>query len=108
VDPLDDIYSTSVLREGFIVAAFWRPTEKLRVDGGFELTDRIYLGDPLRGLGLLPDRLDRVRALGVSATYRPLRSVEFEGRVRHERRTSNIALEDYTANIIGVTARISF
>ena len=108
VNPLDDIYSTSVLREGFIIRPSWRPTEKLRIDGAFELTDRTYLGDPLRAVGLLPDRLDRVRAIGVYPTYRPLRTVEVAGAVRHERRTSNIALEDYTANIIGVSARIIF
>jgi exopolysaccharide biosynthesis operon protein EpsL len=108
VNPLDDIYSTSVLREGFIIRPSWRPTEKLRIDGGFELTDRTYLGDPFRAVGLRPDRLDRVRAIGIYPTYRPLRTVEVAGALRHERRTSNIALEDYTANIIGVSARIIF
>lgn len=108
VNPLDDIYSTSVLREGFRIRPTWQPTEKLRVDGVFELTDRIYLGDPLRAVGAIPDRLDRVRVLGVGAAYFPLRTVELDGTLRFEKRTSNLALEDYTANILGVSARIAF
>jgi hypothetical protein len=98
----------SVLREGFRLRPTWVPTEKLRVDGVFELSDRIFLGDAGRAIGVRPDRLDRVQVLGVGARYLPLRLVEFEGALRHEKRTSNLAFEDYTATIVGLTARLVF
>jgi len=108
-----EISTTEEVNVGFVVVrgAALRPTlrltEKIRISGALEYSERDYRGDPALALGTVA-RIDEVRAAGVTASYRPVRPVTLEAAFRRETRSSTVAFGDYVTNIASVTARIGF
>ncbi len=109
-----EISTTEEVTVGFVVVkgAALRPTlrltEKIRMSGTFEYSEREYRGDPGLALGNVTTRTDQVRTAGVTAYYRPLRSITLEMAVRRETRSSTVAFGDYEANVVRAGARIGF
>lgn len=108
-----EISTTEEVNVGFVVVtgAALRPTlrltEKIRMSGTFEYSEREYRGDPL-ALGNVTTRTDQVRTAGVTAYYRPIRSITLEMALLRETRSSTVAFGDYEANVVRAGARIGF
>ena len=82
-------------------------TEKFGLSGEFEWGNRDYLGDPallLTGT----TRVDQVRISALTATYKPIRPVTLEMRLRRESRSSTLAFGSYEYTTVGVHAGVSF
>jgi exopolysaccharide biosynthesis operon protein EpsL len=96
-----------VLIKGAALRPTLRLTEKIRMSGTFEYSEREYRGDLTQVAGT-PPRIDHVRGAGATASYRPVRQVTLEMAYRRESRASSVAFGDYVTNIASVTARIGF
>lgn len=99
--PAEDIESSSALVEGLSLRPRFVLTEKMALSGNVGYGTRDYVGS-------VPSRTDHVRVLGATLAYRPMESLALSLLVQHEKRTSNIALQDYTANLVGLSARLAF
>ena len=53
-------------------------------------------------------REDKVRSAQLSAAWRPARSINVDGYLTHEQRTSNFSALDYSDNIVGITGSLRF
>lgn len=82
-------------------------TEKVTLSGELEYGRRDYLGDPQLILAGVT-RTDRVRTTALTATYKPIRPVTLEMRLRRESRSSTLAFGAYEVDIVSVSAGISF
>ena len=103
----EQVNTSFALVRGIALYPTLRLTEKINLSGGLEWSHRDYLGDPellLAG----ETRTERVRATALTATYKPIRPVTLEMRLRRESRSSTLAFGDYEADIVSVSAGISF
>lgn len=109
---LREISATEEVTVGYVVVkgAALRPalrlTEKFGIAGTFEYSERDYRGDPALGLGNVTTRTDKVRSAGLTASYRPLRTVTLEIALLRETRSSTAAFGDYEVNVARAGARI--
>jgi exopolysaccharide biosynthesis operon protein EpsL len=97
-----------VVVKGAVLRPTLRLTEKIRMSGTFEYSEREYRGDPGLTLGNVTTRTDQVRTAGVTATYRPIRSITLEMAWLRETRSSTDPFGDYEANVVRAGARIGF
>jgi exopolysaccharide biosynthesis operon protein EpsL len=108
-----EISTTEEVNVGFVLvkAAALRPTlrltERIRILGTFEYSEREYQSDPTQVAGT-PPRIDHVRSAGVAASYRPVRQFTLELAYRRESRTSSVAFGDYVAHIANAGVRVAF
>jgi hypothetical protein len=109
-----EISTTEEVTVGFVVVkgAALRPTlrltEKIRMSGTLEYSEREYRGDPRLALGNVTTRTDHVRSAGLTVSYRPLRTITLEMALLRETRSSTAAFGDYEVNIARAGARIGF
>jgi exopolysaccharide biosynthesis operon protein EpsL len=111
ISPGEDVQTSFVLVKGIALRPSWELTEKTRLSGNLEYSIRDYLGDAQRALGVAgsdPARSDIVRAASVAISWQPLLSLNVALSGGRETRSSNVALGDYSANIVSLTARLAF
>jgi exopolysaccharide biosynthesis operon protein EpsL len=108
ISEIEEINTGYVFARGVALRSAFRLSEKIDIGGAFEYSDRDYLGEPGLVLGTVQPRNDRVRAIAVSASWRPLRSLWLDANARRETRSSSAAFGDYEVMIFGLTAGIRF
>lgn len=81
-------------------------TGKIAVSPYFRYYNRAYKGDQLAAGEV--ERKDKIMHVGVEADYEFRRNMAFTLNAGHEKRDSNRATLDYTANIIGAGFKIQF
>lgn len=106
ISATEDITTSFVLVKGVAVRPTLALSEKITLAGNIEYADRDYLGDPGIVVVAGPQRSERVRTLGLSATYRPVRPLSVILALLHQTRSSNIALSDYDVNVVSLTLRL--
>jgi len=99
----EQVTTSFALVKGIMVYPTLRFTEKINLSGGLEYGNRDILGDPT---GVT--RTDRVRAVALTGTYKPIRPVTLEMRFRRETRSTTLAVGDYEVGIVSLSAGISF
>jgi hypothetical protein len=107
ISAYEQVNTSFVLVKGIALRPTLRLTEKIGISGSLEYSDREYLGDPRLVFGAVAPT-EKVRAVAVAASYRPLRKVTLEMSWRRESRSSTIAFGDYMAEIVSVSARLGF
>jgi hypothetical protein len=108
ISAYEDLRTSFVLVKGVSLRPEYLLTGKTTLGGVLEYSRREYLGDPGLAQGLVAAREDTVAAAGLNATWRPERNISVTASALHERRTSNFAFGDYSANVLQVRARIAF
>ncbi|HEV8644634.1 MAG TPA: XrtB/PEP-CTERM-associated polysaccharide biosynthesis outer membrane protein EpsL [Burkholderiales bacterium] len=108
VSATEQVNTSFVLVKGAALRPSLRPTEKVRLSGAYEYSEREYRGDPGQVVSTVPPRTDQVRSAGLAVSYRPVRSVTLEMAVRRETRSSTFVSGDYKAEIFSVSARLGF
>lgn len=108
ISPAEDIQTSFVLVEGVALRASYDLSEKVNVAANAGYSRREYLGDPGLALGTTADRTDRVRVFGAIVSYRPTRSLTLRLSGQRETRSSNVPLNDYTANVFSLNALFAF
>ena len=103
-----DIRSNFVLVKGITLRPSLRLSDKTVLSASLESSALDYLGDPGLAAAAASGRVDRVRAAGVSLSYRPTRAATLQLSARRERRTSNTPLADYLANGVFGSLRLAF
>ncbi|MGH8746242.1 MAG: outer membrane beta-barrel protein, partial [Burkholderiales bacterium] len=104
----EDIRSNFVLVKGITLRPSVRLSDKTELAASLESSVLDYLGDPGLAAAAAPGRVDRVRAAGLSLTYRPIRAATLQLSLRRERRSSNVPLADYEADTAFASVRIAF
>lgn len=99
--PVEDIDSSSVLVKSIGLRPRFELTEKILLSANADFSTRDYVA-------AVSNRTDHVRTLGASLSYRPIQSLLLALLVQHEKRSSNIVFGDYSAKVMGATARLSF
>jgi exopolysaccharide biosynthesis operon protein EpsL len=107
VQTANDVSTHFVLIEGVAISPRYEISDKLRLTGFVDYSRREYLREPIASIGN-DNRLDHVRAVGLSLTYRPLRSLSFLLSGQHQKRSSNVPLADNDDRLISLNARFAF
>lgn len=99
----EDIRTSFVLVKGVALRPAYRVDDKLSLGGVADYAIRDYLGDPTGAT-----REDKVKTLGVTATWLPTRSTSVITSLTRETRSSSLQFSDYEAWVLFVRGRISF
>jgi exopolysaccharide biosynthesis operon protein EpsL len=102
----EEINVSFVLAERIALQAKYRPGAHTELNAALQTSDRRYLGDAAQVLGAAPARSERVSSAGLAVSYLPHPRVTLSLSLRRERRASEMAGMDYTANVASVGARI--
>jgi hypothetical protein len=97
-----------VLSESTGLRAHWRHADRVELNFDVENADRVYRGDPLFALGLVPQRSEGVSLMAVGALLHVTPIVTLDFRWRNERRSANTAGGSYRVNVAGIGVRCSF
>ena len=97
-----------VLSESAGLRAHWRHADRVELNFDVENGDRVYRGDPLFALGLVPERSERVSLTAVHGLLHVTPVVTLDFSWRNERRSANAAGGNYRVNIAGIGVRCSF
>ncbi len=108
ISSTEDLQTAFVLVKGIAATPSYAISEKLRLSGTLSSNIRDYRGDAGLGTSLFAGREDRLHAGVISLSYLPLRSVTVLLSAQREKRTSNMAGLDYTANVVNVSGRLTF
>lgn len=108
VSPLEDIRTSFVLVKGISIRPTWTATSKLTVSGSYDYAMRDYLGDPGLALGTAAPRSETTTTAGVSASFRPSRTLSLGLNLIHDRRTSTLLLSDYSDTLLTLNAQVTF
>jgi exopolysaccharide biosynthesis operon protein EpsL len=111
ISATEDLQTSFILVKGISITPSHAFSEKLRMSATLSSSIRDYLGDPgvaPAGPNVFGGRVDHLQAASLSLSYFPLRSVSVILSAQHERRTSNTPGADYTANVVGLNARLTF
>lgn len=111
ISPTEDLQTSFVLVKGLSITPSHAFSEKLRMSATLSASMRDYLGDAgvaPASQNLFAGRVDHLQAASLSLSYLPLRTVSVILSVQHEKRTSNTPGTDYTANVLGLNARLTF
>lgn len=100
--PVEDIFSSTTLSKGVSLRPRLVLTEKVALSANVDYSTVDHMGS------LRPGRTDHLRTHGATLTYRAMDSLTLSLLLQHEKRTSNVALADYKANLVGIGARLSF
>jgi hypothetical protein len=108
------VSSTEEINVGFVLLetvglrSRWQHEDRVELTLDLERGDRVYRGDPLLALGLIPERAEQVSVQAVSALLHLTPIVTLDFRWRNERRSANVAGGSYRVNIAGIGVRCSF
>ncbi len=105
----EDLVDNYVVTDALMLRPVWTVTDKVDVAGELEFLRRDYGGDPgfLEG-GLPADRSERLRRVGMSASYRYSRAIGFGAALRWETRSADVGTREYDAGIASVSASMRF
>jgi len=92
----------------FGALAAWQVSAKVMLSAMVGWDRYRYAGDPLVALGQALERLDRLRVLGVSATWQAWRNVALMADHRREARSSNYDVYRYDADVTSVFVQARF
>lgn len=99
--PSEDVDSRSIRIDSLALQPRFRLTEKITLGANAEYAQRDYVAS-------VSGRQDKVRSIAGYLTYQPLLSLQIGLRLQHEKRSSNIVNNDYTANVAGINVHFSF
>ena len=108
------ISATEEVNVGFVLIetvglrSHWRHEDRVELTFDLEHGDRVYRGDPVFALGLLPQRSERVSFKAVSALVHLTPIVTLDFHWSNERRSANVAGGSYRVNVTGIGVRCSF
>ena len=105
--PAVDVITASSTARTLTIAPSWSVTEKITLLGTLRRQQRDYTD----ATGLVPGgsaRRDTLTAYGLVAAYNPINRVFVNVSAQREERSSNIASQDYTVNVIGATVQYAF
>jgi len=113
ISPIQEVQSANfVIVKGIQVKPQWLVTEKITLGGDLEYNNWHYKGAvPTIGTGpTVPtgDYENRVRTVGLTGSWKPTQHIFLVANYLHERRTSSLALQDYTVDVFSIEGRISF
>jgi len=113
ISPIQEVQSANfVIVKGITVKPQWLVTEKITLGGDLEYNNWHYKGAvPTIGTGpTVPtgDYENRVRTVGLTGSWKPTQHIFLVANYLHERRTSSLALQDYTVDVFSIEGRISF
>jgi hypothetical protein len=97
-----------VLLETVGLRSHWQHLDRVELTLDLERGDRIYRGDPLQALGLVPQRTEEVSVKSIGALLHVTPVVTIDFRWRNERRSANSAAGNYSVNIAGIGVRCTF
>lgn len=106
ISVFEEVNTSYVLVKGITLRPTLELTGRTSLQGELDYAVRDYLGE-LVPAGQ-PLRSDRVKAAGLTLSYRPHRVVQVLAGVRHESRSSNTPFRDYDTTIVSVSARLTF
>jgi len=108
ISSTEDTTTSFVLIKGVSLAPSLELSEKIRLSGLLDYSNRDYLGDSAQALGQTTSRTDHVRQFGLSLAWRPIRPLTVTLQGQYERRSSNVRLNDYTDTVYSLSARYAF
>ncbi|MEZ5658995.1 MAG: outer membrane beta-barrel protein [Burkholderiaceae bacterium] len=114
VDLIRAIYSEELLTSNYVevtqlrLRPSFRLTGKLTLNGIASIEKRSYAGDPGFVTSNNAVRDDDLSTYGVGLTWDYARNIQFGAFMRREERSSNYANLDFTANLFGLSAKLSF
>lgn len=101
-----DIAASYVIVKGVTFGPRWAPTEKLVFSALLVSESQDYRGDPLLSVVPgTPERQETLRGLRFGATWEPRRFVQVQLGWDHGKRSSNIALRDYSYDALMLNVR---
>jgi hypothetical protein len=106
-----DISDTEEIQVSFVLAErvglnlSYRPSAKVDLGAQLETSDRRFFGEADQAQGNVAQRRERLSAVGLRASYRPLRQVALQLALRRETRSADFAFGDYAANIVSLGVR---
>lgn len=98
---VEDVDTRRALYQGIALRPRLAVTEKTRLSMTLDSGRRDYAGDPA-------GRRDRLQAVGLSLSFRPMQTVDVGVQLQREKRASNLPLGSYEASLFSVSARLSF
>lgn len=107
VGAITDYSATYAKTDGVSVSPAWMPTAKVRAEGFWDWHRRRYQGDSLLSPAF-ERRRENVRALGLSLTYMPTRTLQLRAAFRKEGRQGNSASLQYADDSAYLSAQVMF
>ncbi|HJR69767.1 MAG TPA: outer membrane beta-barrel protein [Gammaproteobacteria bacterium] len=108
ISTTEEVNVGHVLMETVGLRSHWRHADRVELTLDLERGDRVYRGDPVFALGLVPQRSERVSVKAVGALLHLTPIVTLDFRWRNERRSANAAAGNYRVNVAGIGVRCSF
>lgn len=105
--PAVDVVTASSMARTLTIAPSWNVTAKITLLGTLRRQQRDYTD----ATGLVTGgnaRRDTINAYGLVAVYNPIDRVYVNVSAQREERSSNIANQDYTVNVMGATVQYAF
>ena len=111
--PPEEVQSSRVIVTGAYIRPKWSATEKITVQGNLEYNVWDYKGGVIAGTAgthtaVFGDFEHRVRMIGASVQWQPLRRIWLNAGYNHEKRTSTLRFGDYDVDVVFVEGRIGF
>lgn len=98
--------SVDAIQTGFAIS--WRIAPKVTLGAHAGWDRYVYAGDAVGAAGQSAERRDRVRVIGVSATWQAWRNVQLIADHRRELRSSNYSVFNYDVDITSVFVQARF
>lgn len=109
ISPYEYLRSSMVLVRGVSIRPTLNLTAKTDLTGIVDYNVRSYLTDAATiAVGGTGGRQDTTRTVGVGVNYQATRTIRIQANVQRERRTSNVAFGDYSANVFWLSGRVAF
>lgn len=103
-----DVASSFVLVRGVTVGPRWAPREKLVLSALLLRERQDFAGDPATLVAGTEQRKEKVQGYRLGAAWEPARFTQISLGFDHGHRSSNLALRDYTYDIVMANLRIRF
>jgi exopolysaccharide biosynthesis operon protein EpsL len=101
-----DTTSSYTVNDVLSIRPTWAPTSKILVKANAQIGKRKFLGDGPEVSAT--EREDDTFSYGIGADWSPRSTIKLSLNLQHEKRNSNVAIKDYSANIASITGQLIF
>lgn len=108
ISETEDINLSFVLAERATLGVRYALGVRTELSLALETSERRYLGEAGQVLGTVAPRTERVNAVGLAASYRPLARVTLQAGLRRETRSSEAAGASYAVGVASLGLRLDF
>ncbi len=103
----EDLDNNFIVVTALAITPTWKPTERIRVSGSWEIKDRDFGGDP-GFLATTIDPDDVTRSWRASVAYEPFDNVNLALSHRYASRTAEVDSSEFRANVTELLMRVLF